>query len=247
MTRTVLWISLAINVVAVGAMVYHIRTLGGWSYLLDLRDQHRAHENLAPETAAYQAREGVFEHLPARKEAIVFVGDSLTAGCEWGEIFPGVLNRGIGGDTSVSLLKRLPPITRFQPKVIFLMIGSNDLFDLGISAQQSVSNIRTIIGEIHRSSPRTVIYLQSVLPGRVRRLNDAARSINDGLKSLADGNKVVYVDLYPAFLDGDLLSNEFTSDGRHLTGEGYVQWTRLIEPYVQRYVQHSVRAHAGVQ
>jgi lysophospholipase L1-like esterase len=61
--------------------------------------------------------------------------------------------------------------------------------------------------------------------------------LNEGLKRLADGNAVIYVDLYGAFLDGDILNPELTSDGGHLNGEGYLLWKRSIDPYARQFAQ----------
>jgi hypothetical protein len=49
-----------------------------------------------------------FEFLTERKGGIVFLGDSITEGGHWSEIFGNgaVLNRGIGGDTTQDVLDR---------------------------------------------------------------------------------------------------------------------------------------------
>ena len=57
--------------------------------------------------------------------AVVFMGNSITDGCEWAELFNNrhVKNRGISGDRSGWLLDRLDPIVGGHPKKLFLMIG----------------------------------------------------------------------------------------------------------------------------
>jgi lysophospholipase L1-like esterase len=190
-----------------------------------------------PDAANYAHRQSLFEVLPRPKNRIVFAGDSLTQGCEWGEFYWGALNRGIGGDTSAGLLKRIGSITEVNPRAVFLMIGSNDLFNLGLSPGQTMLNIGATVAEIRRASPEASIYLESNLPTWNLRKNVHARAVNEGLRSLADGKTVVYIDFYQAFLDGEILSPKLTSDGGHLNGAGYLLWKRSIEPYVSHLVQ----------
>ena len=63
--------------------------------------------------------------LPLHSSDIVFLGNSITDGCEWAELFENrhVKNRGISGDRSGWLLERLDSIIAAHPKKLFLMIG----------------------------------------------------------------------------------------------------------------------------
>ena len=50
----------------------------------------------------YMQRVSLFNKLPITPKDIVFIGNSITNGAEWNELFPRkrVKNRGISGDTS---------------------------------------------------------------------------------------------------------------------------------------------------
>ena len=76
----------------------------------------------------------------------VMLGDSLTEGIDWRELFPDVkiLNRGIGGDTSAGVLNRLDEVIGRHPKIVVLMIGANDL-RMGVPVPQVAANIRSIV------------------------------------------------------------------------------------------------------
>ena len=67
----------------------------------------------------------LFEALPNTPGEIIFVGNSITDGCEWAEMFgnPSIKNRGIGGDKIKGVLLRLPEITESLPQKIFIQIG----------------------------------------------------------------------------------------------------------------------------
>jgi hypothetical protein len=229
----VLFFSLLLNVVVLVAGVRAVYLRGGWEYLRDRWHGAGGSASLDLDAMQYLQRQTLFERMPLAKGKLVFVGDSHIAGCEWAEFFPGALNRGIGGDTSAGVLKRLSSITQLLPRVVFLQIGSNDPVNLGLSPEQTVANIRSVVAEIQRSSPATVIVLQGNLPTWTTKLNLYAREVNRRLEAFADGTRILYVDLYTPFLEGTTLDRGLTSDGIHLTGEGYVRWKQLIERYAR--------------
>ncbi len=191
----------------------------------------------------WERRASLFENLPTSKKDIIFLGNSITDGAEWAELFdnPRVKNRGISGDITQGVLDRLDPIVDGKPAKLFLLIGINDV-SRGISADSIVGNIRLIIERFQEESPKTRIYLQSVLP-----VNDAfdnykkhvsrwemVPGINEKLKALALDKNITYIDLFSHFTDesGAKLNPGYTNDGLHLMGEGYLKWKELVEPHV---------------
>src|ERR1700757_523012 len=79
------------------------------------------------------------EHTPQRiaqfaKEPIVtgkiiFLGNSITEMGNWKKVTGDttVINRGIGGDITFGVLKRLQDITDRHPSKLFILIGINDI------------------------------------------------------------------------------------------------------------------------
>ena len=98
-------------------------------------------------------RRSLFEVLPVYSSDIVFLGNSITDGCEWAELFNNrhVKNRGISGDRSGWLLDRLDPIVGGHPKKLFLMIGVNDLA-AGVSPDEIVANVARLIDRFQSES-----------------------------------------------------------------------------------------------
>ncbi len=193
----------------------------------------------------YRQRSSLFEALPVRSSDIVFVGNSITDGGEWAELFDRhrVLNRGISGDRSSWLLDRLDPIVAGRPKKVFLMIGTNDLA-AGLSPRSVVANVARLIDRFAAESPRTKIYVQSVLPVNDRiegvswghwRRKAEIRETNLLLEKLCWRRRnVLFLDLTPVLADGEgLLDKRYTNDGLHLTGEGYLVWRDAVAPYVK--------------
>ena len=186
----------------------------------------------------YDARVSFFESFPLHSGDIVMLGDSITHGGEWSEVFPAlpIKNRGISGDTTAGVLARLQSVVERKPAAIFLKIGTNDL---AIEPQRDVSyqQYRNIIATIQASSPATDIYVQSLLP-RAAEFQSDVEDYNIEIRSMANDLGVTYIDLYPAFLAPDgSLRDELTFDETHLTGSGYRLWQSLLEPTMSRYSQ----------
>ncbi|RLD43574.1 MAG: glycoside hydrolase family 92 protein [Bacteroidetes bacterium] len=188
--------------------------------------------------AYYYHKKENFETLPNTENEIIFLGNSITDGCEWAELFqnPNIKNRGIGGDDTDGILERLYEVTESKPSKIFIMIGTNDLAN-GKSVEYIIENYKTIIANIQQASPRTKIYIQSELPTddaiHTTRKNSDLMAINTQLKEIAQKNKLVYIDLFSLFANGQNKMNpKYSLDGLHINGEGYLIWKEAIQEYV---------------
>ncbi len=121
------------------------------------------------------------------------------------------------------------------------MIGINDVA-AGRSADTIVEGIEKIIDRFRRESPHTKFYLQSLLPvndcygmfkGHTSR-GDVVKEINARLRDVAREKEITYIDLYSSFSNADgKLVQEYTNDGLHLLGEGYLLWKKIVLPYVK--------------
>ena len=167
---------------------------------------------------------------------IVFVGDSITYGCNWAATLgnSNIVNQGVPSDTTRDILARLQSVADPQARAYFVMAGINDLTQ-GIPQAETVSNIRKIIRVLKQTSPDADIVLQSILPvnSRVRPFlfeTSLVKDVNGELRQIADEKaRVVFLDLYPLFLDGNgRLKREFTCDGLHLSAAGYEVWVDLL-------------------
>lgn len=188
----------------------------------------------------------------AKPGGIVFVGDSITDFFRLNEFFHGiyVINRGIGGDTTDGVLKRLnESVFALLPSKVFLLIGTNDIGE-NKSDEHIIRNIKEIIDRIREKCPETQIYLQSIYPvSRVndkkinkyivgRRTNERIRRINGELKKIAREKDIVYIDVFSHLTDENgNLKLEYTVEGLHLTIEGYRVCADVLRPYVLDNVQ----------
>lgn len=191
----------------------------------------------------YDQRRSFFESMPTDKNEIILLGDSITNCANWEEIFPGkkVKNRGISGDITLGVLDRMDEIVRSKPKKVFILIGINDIAQK-ISPEKILENYQNIILKLKNDSPRTRVYIQSILPtndefdtfknhqGKMQMIKE----INIELEKLAKENNVEFINLFPYFLDQNgKLSKSYTNDGLHLLGPGYLLWASIIKKYIE--------------
>lgn len=190
----------------------------------------------------YQQRATHFRTLPKTNGDIIFLGNSITDGAEWDELFGNsqIKNRGISGDITAGVINRLDEVTNRKPAKIFLLIGVNDL-SRNVSPDSVVKNIMLIADYVHQQSPATELFVQSILPvnaiyKKFGTHTDKAPQINQVnllLQQNAQEHHYTYINIHDAFCDAEGKMNaRLTNDGLHLKGEGYLLWKHIIYPYI---------------
>lgn len=196
-------------------------------------------------TEHYYRRFLQFEaETPIGPKDIVMLGNSLTEnGGDWGMRLhrENVRNRGIGGDEASGICDRLFQILPGTPRKIFLMVGVNDVSH-NLSADSVVSLVAGVVEKIRAGSPRTKLYLQSLLPinesfGRYKTMvgkTDLIPEINGRLEAFAKERKIPFIRLFPLFTEqgGNVMRRELTTDGLHLTEKGYAVWSKALQRYL---------------
>jgi len=190
------------------------------------------------EHAHYLQRADLFRNLPIQNGDIVFLGDSITAGGCWDELFPGlgIKNRGINADDTRGVLARLDDILTGHPRALFILIGTNDLNPWNYHPEtQIIANYEMILKRCQELSPETKVYIESVLP-RSSRLARRVQQLNQMLEELAAKHERTFINLYPHFADENgALRSEFNNDHLHLLSAGYAQWVQILTPYLEPY------------
>lgn len=161
----------------------------------------------------------------------VLVGDSLSL---W---FPSDrlpsdqlwLNQGLSGDTTDGILRRLPDFANTHPDVIYVMAGVNDLKH-GRSDNEILGNLQQIIQRLQQIHPQAQIIVQSILPTRSDRIpGDRINGLNQQLAAIVEQTGVNYLDVYSQMADeAGYLRPELTTDGIHLSPQGYATWQIAI-------------------
>ncbi|MBD2529264.1 G-D-S-L family lipolytic protein [Nostoc flagelliforme FACHB-838] len=170
----------------------------------------------------------------------ILVGDSLSMWFPREKLPTGKLwlNQGISGDTSSGVLKRLGAFSATRPNVIYIMAGINDLRK-GASDETILRNYRRIVRRLRQTHPQAQIIVQSILPTRLPRLsNSRIRHLNIQLTVIAKEEGANYLNIYSWFTDmeGNLRS-ELTTDGLHLSQEGYDVWRSALQQIEYKLTQ----------
>ena len=169
---------------------------------------------------------------------IAFIGDSLTDGYDVEKYYPEykVENRGIGGDTTHGLLARLDvSVYQLKPKVIVMLIGANN-FDTMLEDYEDI-----IIG-IKENLPETKLVICSLtsMGGEHWGKNNQKAAFNNvKVKAYAEKHGCSYVDLFTALLNFETneIYEHYTTDGGHLTPEGYEVFTSCVKPVVDEILK----------
>ena len=162
---------------------------------------------------------------------IAFLGDSLTEGYNLKDFYPStynVVNRGIGGDTTIGLEKRLDSSAYdANPKIVSMLIGANN-FDT------MLDNYETIVSKLKTNLPETKLVLCSLtsMTGDWAKNNEKAIKNNVEIKKISEKYGGFYADLYNPLLDPNTneLKAEYSVDGGHLTAKGYEVVTGVLLP-----------------
>jgi lysophospholipase L1-like esterase len=186
----------------------------------------------------YKQRLEFFRQMPDRKKEIIFLGDSHTELGEWQELLPRqrAVNRGISGDNSYGVLNRLDEVLSSRPAKVFIMIGVNDLIQ-DIAGDYTLRNFERIVSQVRAHSPKTDLYILSVLPVNEAMLPDALegltnekiRELNRKIGLFAETEKIAFVNMYEVFADetGQLRA-PLTWDGLHLKAAAYLDWVGYL-------------------
>jgi lysophospholipase L1-like esterase len=233
MRKRLLFLSLAFNILFIGGVILAICKIGSPRYLYYLI-KHRG-QGIA---VLQEQRADLFKMLPAHKQRIVMLGNSITALCEWAELLdnPNIINRGIIGDGTDDILERLPEVADVEPEKIFLLIGVNDL--MTYPTAYILMNYEVIVLSILKTCPKTKLYLESILPihhdfRRAGMRNEDIMILNQGIQKLAQTHQLTYIDLHTPMKDStNALQTRLSKDGIHLNAAGYQICKDTLKKYI---------------
>lgn len=186
-----------------------------WSDNIPIRQERREH----------------FSVLPVNENNIVFLGNSITHYGTWPEFFGAdgtVLNRGIGWNVTQEVMGHFDYVIKGHPKAVFIMIGVNDVSALGTNAQKKVvAGIERMVQIALEESPKTKIYVQSILPSSDTR-DAVVTKINPDLQTICNNyENATYVDIFTPMKAAGV--DKTMDDGLHPHYKGYRIWIKEIE------------------
>ena len=182
------------------------------------------------------SRRRLFDAVPVPARRVLFIGDSITEGGLWGDLFPEIptTNRGIGGEGTIDLLERVES-TINDPIAVSLLIGTNDLHGPREhrDTAQIIERTDEIVRRVRASAPEVLILVNSLFP-RTEYFAAKIRAINVGYRQSAARHGAEYVDAWPALADdAGAMKPGLSWDNVHLTPAGYLAWAEVLRPYLE--------------
>ncbi len=179
---------------------------------------------------------------------LYFLGDSITRrwGCSdaqyanlyshWKSNFWGwnAGDFGWGGDTTLNALWRVRngELDGVQPKVIVVLIGTNDLPSMvGRSDAADVMGQRVgaILSECRSKAPKAKLVLTAIFP-RTDASGAMVPSVNERYQRVARQSKATFLDVNRGFTD----MKSMFPDGLHPSVAGYQVWADGLRPILTR-------------
>jgi lysophospholipase L1-like esterase len=143
-----------------------------------------------------------------------------------------VANFGIAGDTTQGVLFRLQngEGTGFQPKVVMLMIGTNNASRN--TAAEIAEGVTAVVTELRKDFPAARILLLGIFPRATpdNPVRAKLAEVNATIAKLNDNAHVFYLDIGANFLAADgTIPKSVMSDGLHPTTHGYEIWAEAVK------------------
>ena len=192
----------------------------------------------------------------AKKEQIVFCGSSLMEQFPVHELLMdlddpreiplAIYNRGVGSYTTVELADRLDTLVfDLEPAHVFINIGTNDLNEEQLDLKALLGRYDMILQRIRERLPGAKLYVLAYYPCNhdvvMRdhgiaahfqfRTNERVREANEAVRSLTQKHHAAFLDLNAGITDEEgSLKEEYTTDGIHIFGEGYMKVLEELLP-----------------
>jgi len=181
---------------------------------------------------------------------LVFLGDSITylwevkkVGREvWDKYYAPrhALDLGYNGDKTENVLWRIDhgELDHQSPKLLVLMIGTNNTGHRHDSPEDIAAGIHDILARLEDKVPDTKILLLAIFPRNATK-DDPMRVNNDRaneiLSQFADNKRIYFLNINDKFLTTDgVLTKDVFYDLLHPAAKGYRIWAEAIEPMVDQ-------------
>ncbi|MEZ9287408.1 SGNH/GDSL hydrolase family protein [Vibrio lentus] len=176
-------------------------------------------------------------HFSPNADLVMF-GDSITEWAPWADIFRDVsmVNRGLAGDTTTGMLRRIDTTLNVNPKLVCFMAGINDLaqgYDVDHIYQNYVDMLKVWQGNNIRVLVQSTLYVGSKLQG----LNPSVELLNSKISEYCTQQDIAFLDVNSVLSPNKLLSNEYSCDDLHLNAKAYQIWAEVLQPTVAKLLK----------
>lgn len=213
--------------------------------------------------------ETYIDYLSVCRPGVIAIGDSICAGANQFDPNPAVIagndnndttwmkwarlntaqrnslvvNKGVGSQSSASLLSRIAEATNHKPKIVFIHASSND-FVLGLGQAPRKSNIQNTVNAV--SAANAIPVLLNAVYARAGYANHPAHGnyMKDSWDNYLSGTAGIWgcaakINIMAALSDGvtGFMNAAYTdpADNIHPNTSGYTAMGLLIQPQIRQY------------
>ncbi|WP_086969341.1 SGNH/GDSL hydrolase family protein [Vibrio coralliirubri] len=176
-------------------------------------------------------------HFSPNADLVMF-GDSITEWAPWADIFRDIsmVNRGLAGDTTTGMLRRIDTTLNVKPKLVCFMAGINDLaqgYDVDHIYQNYIDMLKVWQENDIRILVQSTLYVGSKLQG----LNPSVELLNRKLSEYCSQQGITFLDVNSVLSPNQLLSNEYSCDDLHLNAKAYQAWAEILQPTIEELLK----------
>lgn len=176
-------------------------------------------------------------HFSPQADLVMF-GDSITEWAPWADIFRDIsmVNRGLAGDTTSGMLRRIDTTLNVNPKLVCFMAGINDLaqgYDVDHIYQNYIDMLEVWQENDIRILVQSTLYVGSKLQG----LNPSVERLNRKISEYCDQQGIAFLDVNSVLSPNGLLSNEYSCDDLHLNAKAYQAWAEVLQSTIEELLK----------
>lgn len=195
----------------------------------------------------YKRQLEMYDIYKTKQADIIMLGNSLTHGGDWSELLgrSNVMEMGIPSDILRGYLARVNYVLKFNPKIVFILGGINDVYnwtpvdDIYSTYIKLINTLRAknIIVVIQSASYAARNYGKDYggTPESNAGRNKEIDKLNKMLFDYAKKNNIEFMDLNPLLSRLGYLKEEVTWDGVHFNAQGYKIWAKEVDRILLKY------------
>ena len=173
-------------------------------------------------------------HFSPQADLVMF-GDSITEWAPWADIFRDVsmVNRGLAGDTTTGMLRRIDTTLNVKPKLVCFMAGINDLAQ-GYDVEHIYQNYIDMLEVWQENDIRILVQSTLYVGSKLQGLNPLVGLLNSKISEYCDQQGIAFLDVNSVLSPHGLLSNEYSCDDLHLNAKAYQAWAEVLTPMLDK-------------
>lgn len=171
-------------------------------------------------------------HFSPNADLVMF-GDSITEWAPWADVFRDIsmVNRGLAGDTTTGMLRRIDTTLNVKPKLVCFMAGINDLAQ-GYDVEHIYQNYIDMLKVWQQNDIRILVQSTLYVGAKLQGLNPSVELLNKKISEYCTQQGIAYLDVNSVLSPNKLLSNEFSCDDLHLNAKAYQAWAEVLQPAI---------------